>query len=132
MSNKSEGTKFESKFCEMLFEQGFWVHNFAQNSSGQPADVIAVRDSRPYLIDCKVCDNDEFPFHRIEPNQHLAMQMWSRCGNTQAWFALKLRDGSVYMMSYSLVQALSVGASSATYSIIRFYGIEFGEWVNNL
>lgn len=131
-TNRTQGTKFEAKFCEMLFEEGFWVHNFAQNSSGQPADVIAVKNGKAYLIDCKVCEKDEFPFHRIEPNQHLSMKMWCRCGNAQAWFALKMKDGSVWMMSYPLLQSLSIGASSANLSIIKFYGAEFGKWVKNL
>ena len=41
MTNKKLGNSFESTFCEILFQQGFWCHNLAQNQAGQPADVIA-------------------------------------------------------------------------------------------
>ena len=57
-SNKQAGNAFERSFCEMLFSKGFWVHNFAQNRDGQPADVIAVRNGIAYLIDCKVCSGE--------------------------------------------------------------------------
>ena len=54
-NNKKLGNDFESRFCEILYSEGFWVHNLAQNSAGQPADVIAARNGKTYLIDCKVC-----------------------------------------------------------------------------
>ena len=98
MSNRSNGHRFEQEFCQMLFEEGFWVHNMAQNQAGQPADVIAVRNQIAYLIDCKVCENDEFPLSRIEPNQRSAMDLWERCGNGSGWLALKTSEG-VYMIS---------------------------------
>ena len=53
-SNRKTGTTFESELCEILSQNGFWAHNLAQNSAGQPADVIAVRNKTAYLIDCKV------------------------------------------------------------------------------
>ena len=65
MTNKKAGNLFEQEFCEILFENGFWVHNLAQNASGQPADVIAVKKGRALLIDCKVCDTNGFSFSRI-------------------------------------------------------------------
>ena len=43
-SNKKLGNTFENEFCEMMFMRNFWVHNLAQNKSGQPADVIAVKE----------------------------------------------------------------------------------------
>lgn len=55
MSNKKIGNGFEAEFCEKLFQNGYWVHNLAQNAAGQPADVVAVKNGVPYLIDCKVC-----------------------------------------------------------------------------
>ena len=62
MTNKKLGNSFESVFCEILFQQGFWCHNRAQNQAGQPADVIAVRDGKAYLIDCKFCTNNKLVF----------------------------------------------------------------------
>lgn len=98
-SNRSLGNGFEHRFCEMLADAGYWAHNMAQNSAGQPADVIAVKNSFPHLIDCKVCSKDTFPLSRVESNQELAMNLWTLCGNPSAWFALELSDG-VYMLAY--------------------------------
>ena len=107
MSNKSEGSKFERELCDILYDQGFWVHNFAQNQAGQPADIIAVRQNTQLLIDCKVCANNSFPLSRIEDNQHLAMREWSErtFKPTSALFALKDDDG-IFFFSYSILKTL--------------------------
>lgn len=91
MTNKKLGNSFESVFCEILFQQGFWCHNLAQNQAGQPADVIAVRDGKSYLIDCKVCSRGRFPFSRIEDNQHTAMRAWQESGNGTGWVRPQVR-----------------------------------------
>ena len=33
MTNKKIGNDFESDFCEILFENGFWRHNLAQTQA---------------------------------------------------------------------------------------------------
>lgn len=98
-SNKKLGNDFESEFCGLLSTFGFWVHNMAQNAAGQPADVIAVKNGRAYLIDCKVCSHDVFDMNRIESNQEYSMALWKECGNGKGWFALKLSNGDIYMLS---------------------------------
>ena len=105
MSNRAKGNKFEKELCDILSKHGFWVHNFAQNKAGQPADIIAVREGRAFLIDCKDCDKEYFPFSRVEDNQRLAMKHWFRWGNGRTYFALKLPDGTIYMISYQLIIA---------------------------
>lgn len=129
MSNRKTGNTFEVEFCEMLFNKGFWVHNLTQNQAGQPADVIAVRNKKAYLIDCKVCENDKFTAARIEPNQKTAMKLWSMCKNDDAWFALQLTDKSVWMINLELMTALFMNASSINADLIRHYGQEFERWV---
>ena len=99
MSNRSEGNKFETELCEILSQYGFWVHNFTQNASGQPMDIIAVKNDTPILIDCKVCEKDRFVLSRIEPNQETTIQKWEKCGNCFSYFALKMTDGTIYMVS---------------------------------
>lgn len=99
MSNKSDGNKFESVVSKMLHDNGFWVHKLAPNSFGQPADIIAVKNGRPFLIDAKMCSNGKFRLDRIEENQEYAMLMWCSCGNGYGWFALGSPDGDVYMMT---------------------------------
>lgn len=128
-TNRKLGNTFESEFCEMLFNKGYWVHNMAQNQAGQPADVIAVKNGKSFLIDCKVCENDTFPFSRIESNQHTAMRLWHDSGNGYGWFALKLSDGEVYMINHDLMIALSINQSSINRDLIIHYGLALEGWL---
>ena len=129
MSNKKLGNDFESQFCEILSQEGYWCHLFAQNSAGQPADVIAVRNGKAYLIDCKVCINDTFPFSRIESNQHTAMTLWKQSGNGYGWFALELSNKDIYMIDHDLMIALSLTQSSIGEDLITHYGLPLGMWL---
>ena len=129
MSNKKIGNKFETEFCEILFQEGFWTHNLAHNQVGQPADVLAVRNGKAYLIDCKVCVNDIFPFSRIESNQHTAMTLWKQSGNGYGWFALKLSNEDIYMIDYDLMIALSLNQSSIGEDLITHYGVPLKRWI---
>ena len=128
-TNRKIGNKFETEFCEMLFQNGYWTHNLAQNSAGQPADVIAVRNGKAYLIDCKVCINDTFPFSRIESNQHTAMTLWKQSGNGYGWFALQLSNKDIYMIDHDLMIALSLNQSSIGEYLITHYGIPLRWWI---
>lgn len=105
MVNKTLGNRFEREFCELLAEHGFWAHNLAQNQAGQPADILAIRDDIPVLIDCKVCSNNRFAFSRVEENQETAMHAWMGAGNERCYFALKLMDGSTYMVHSEIILA---------------------------
>ena len=51
--NRTVGNQFEEELCGLLAEHGWWAHNMAQNQTGQPADVIAVKNNIAVLIDCK-------------------------------------------------------------------------------
>ena len=42
--NKKVGNTFERDLCLSLSGYGFWAHNLAQNSQGQPFDVLAAKD----------------------------------------------------------------------------------------
>lgn len=127
-SNRAVGNAFEQELCEKLFEYGFWSHNMTQNNSGQPADVIAVKNKVAHLIDAKDCSSKGFDLRRIEENQITAMQLWSECGNGQAWFALKVDDG-VYMLSYSSIMVLRKSQSSIPLSVIPKIAYSLEEWV---
>ena len=104
MSNKSEGSAFERKLCEVLAKNGFWAHNITDSPAGQPADVIAVKTDIGYLIDCKVCEKDFFRLDRVEENQESAMTLWNRCGNYGAFFAIRLGDGTTYMVNFNCIK----------------------------
>lgn len=129
MSNKKIGNDFEKKFCEILSERGFWVHNFAQNQSGQPADVIAVRNNMPYLIDCKVCEKGIFQLSRIEENQILSMQYWLDTRNDDAWFALKV-NGDIWMITYRRIMYAKERQSILNTDEIYELGVLLEDWLN--
>ena len=97
--NRTTGGRFEQELSHILADNGFWVHVMQQNKAGQPADIIALRGRFHTLIDCKVCDNGFFAFERIEDNQRSAMKMFFRKAGELSYFALKLPDGSIRMVS---------------------------------
>ena len=131
MNNKTTGNNFEVELCDRLFGYGFWSHNMAQNKSGQPADVIAVRNKASYLIDAKVCSNNEFPFSRIEENQDLAMNLWKNCGNGIGWFALKINefDDEIFMISHYVMTAYRNRQKSLSAKEIVELGTPLEKWV---
>ena len=128
MSNKSMGNQFEAELCEILSEHGFWCHNLAQNASGQPADVIAVKEGEAYLIDCKVCSQGKFTFNRIEDNQELAMELWCECGNGEGLFALKY-DTEIYLVSRESLRNCSNRYPAMTEELAAAYGESLEKWL---
>ena len=128
MSNKKLGNSFESELCEILAEEGFWTHNLAQNSDGQPADVIAVKNGEAYLIDCKVCSRGRFSFNRIEENQTLSMELWRDCGNGEGLFALEFSD-DVYMVTLDSIWNCRNRHQSMTRELAATYGERLNDWL---
>ena len=129
MSNKKLGNDFEQELCEELSKYGFWTHNMAMNKSGQPADIIAVKNKVAYLIDAKVCSSRGFALSRVEENQTLAMELWKECGNGQGWFALKLPTNDIYMLPHICIQAYANLQAYLSFSEIHDLGKPLGKWV---
>lgn len=128
MNNKQAGNNFEREFCEQLAKDGFWAHFMGGSKNGQPADIIAVRNERSYLIDAKDCENDRFVFSRIEDNQDMAMRMWELCGNNQGLFALRTSEG-VYMLRYGGIQILeALGYKSLNMLQIKANSTSYDRW----
>ena len=128
-TNRKTGTSFERELCEELARYGFWAHNLAQNSAGQPFDVIAARDGKVYPIDAKVCEKDVFRLVRIEDNQFSAMTLWKDTGNGDGWFALKLSCGKVYMIPLSLMETNTHTKTVLSRSDILEDGVPLELWV---
>ena len=128
MINRKLGNHFEAELCEILSEHGFWAHNLAQNSAGQPADVIAVKDSQAYLIDCKVCSQGKFQYSRIEENQDMSMALWRECGNGNGLFALKF-DTGIYIVDRENIRACSERHPAMTAELAHMYGYSLDEWL---
>lgn len=129
MINKKLGNKFEKELSEILYNAGYWVHLLNQNKNGQPADIIAVKNKKAYLIDAKVCSFEKFSFKRVEENQHLSMQMFIDCGNTTPYFALKARN-EIYMLSYKTIRDLiSQGKKQLNFEEINKYSTRLSTWL---
>ena len=128
-SNRAVGNAFEQELCDLLYAYGFWAHNLKQDNSGQPADVIAVRNKIAYLIDCKDCSAKGFDLRRVEENQITAMQLWDECGNGQGWFAIKVPTGDIYMLPLFVVMAYRGKQSSLSYAEIHEIGKSLDVWV---
>lgn len=128
MNNKQAGNKFEREFCEQLARDNFWAHFMGGSKNGQPADIIAVRNEKAYLIDAKDCQNDRFPLSRIEDNQDMAMRYWEMCGNNQGLFALRTSEG-VYMLRYGRIQTLeALGHKSLNMMQIKANSTPYDKW----
>lgn len=106
-SNIKTGSTFEREFAEQLHKHGFWAHLIARNAGGQqPADIIAAQGNYHCLIDCKVVSAGRFPFSRVEDNQRSAMHEFQRKCDECGWFALKLADNQVWMLSLVTIEKL--------------------------
>jgi Holliday junction resolvase len=128
MNNKKIGSGFEQALCETLSKYGFWCHLLNANKAGQPADIIAVRNGKAYLIDAKACTNNSFPLSRVEENQDLAMDLWKECGNGFGWFALELGD-EVYMINHYIIKAYMSRQKSLSAKEIFELGTPLEKWV---
>ena len=105
--NRTNGGRFEQELSHILAEHGFWVHVMQQTKAGQPADIIAAKGKFHTLIDCKVISDDKgFPFERIEENQKLAMRKFQKCTGELCYFALKLPDGQIFLVSLERLETL--------------------------
>ena len=127
--NRKVGTGFEKDLCRDLSGCGFWVHLMTQNSQGQPFDVIAARNGVSYPIDCKDCSKNIFKMERIEENQYSAMSLWKSTNNGESWFALRLNDGAVYMISFSDMEVNMLTKTALSEREIKTLGVSLEEWV---
>ena len=131
MSNRASGNRFEQEFAEILSKAGFWVHVMQQNKAGQPADIIAVKGSFHTLIDCKVCENGFFAFERVEDNQKFAMRMFQQKGNELCYFALKLPDETIWMVSLERIETMKGrGKKRLTDTEIMKYTWPVNKWID--
>lgn len=129
MTNKKMGNAFERELADLLYKQGFWVHLLNQNQDGQPADIIAVKNKRAYLIDCKVCSTRKgFDLSRMEENQDLSMELWRDCYNGEGWFALKL-ENRIYMIPHITVKAYRNAQSAMLPKDIFECGKPLDNWI---
>ena len=131
MINKKLGNDFEQELCQILADAGYWTHNFANRKNGQPADIIAVKNGKAYLIDAKECTLEIFTLKRMEYNQELSMGLWIECGNITPYFALKARN-EIYMVSYVTIKNLiRKGKKQLNLEGMNKYGTRLATWLNS-
>lgn len=94
MNNKKLGNNFEKEMAEILRKKGYWVTFLSpkQNVGSQPCDLVAIKDNKPMLIDCKTCKTHLFPISRIEENQRQAFRRYTKCGNTKFILAIEYNN----------------------------------------
>lgn len=130
MSQRLDGLAFEVEFCHQLFHKGFWVLNVPQDKSGQPVDVIAVKNNEAYLIECKHCKGDRFLLNRIEPNQETAIYLSETlAGNTNHFFAIYL-DGIWLIPFQTAMRLKNREIKSISKKDISKYGYSVEGWLN--
>lgn len=129
--NRSRGGRFEQEMAEKLAEHGFWCHVMQQNKAGQPADLIAVKGRYHTLIDCKVVSEKKgFPFEHIEENQRLAMQKFYKIAWEGCYFALRLTDGSVWLLGFGkILRMMEQGKTRLTSEEIRTKTWTLNDWL---
>lgn len=106
MNNKKLGTEFEKETCEFLAKRGWWVHFMSPDNTGaQPFDIIAAKNSKTVVIDCKTCVADTFNIRRLEENQIMAFRKWYSCGCDYAYIFIK-HKGEVYVCAFGILDRL--------------------------
>lgn len=104
MNNKRSGNNFERRFAKSLSNK-YWVHILRDNANGQPFDIIAIRNSKAYVFDCKLCKGDVFRYSRIEINQHYAFRKMYEKYNYCCYLALAFgsEPDTAYCVKYSKI-----------------------------
>lgn len=106
MNNKRLGTEFEREVVTLLSKRGYWVHFITPDSKGsQPFDIIASKDDRPIVADCKTSSKKWFSISRLEENQIMAFELWFRTGNNYAFVFIKYNE-KVYRIPYRMLEGL--------------------------
>ena len=103
MNNKQLGTEFEREVCQVLMDNGWWVHFLSPDNSGaQPFDIIAVKDGLAIAVDAKTSSTHRFSIDRLEENQKLAFEKWLRCGNSMPQIAVKYDRHMIWITYHEL------------------------------
>lgn len=98
MNNKKLGTAFEKFVCRKLAEDGWWVHFMIPDARGaQPCDIIAVKDGKAVIMDCKTSKDHIFRVGRLEDNQVYCFERWRQCGNSEPIIAIEYKDRCIFL-----------------------------------
>lgn len=120
MNNKKLGTEFEEEVVTLLSQKGYWSHFITPKRDGsQPFDVIASKDDKPLVGDCKTSAKKWFNISRLEDNQITAFELWLKRKNTRAYVFIKYEE-RVYAVPYLyLKEAKRINLEESKEYIIR-------------
>jgi len=126
MSNIKDGNDFEHVIMLRLTDKGYWSHNFANKSNGQPMDIIAIKDDKKFLLDCKVCSGDYFKLSRIEDNQEHASLAFEKKAKGKTFFVIKMR-GEIFVINNDdiIYQKNVMNKKSFNFSELKMVGRDF-------
>ena len=132
-SNKKLGNDFEREFCDTLSQKGFWCYNLPSKIEGQPFDVIACYKGKTFVVDCKVCKNDNFTFDRVEDNQRSAMTKFYECGNGWGFFAMKTSEDVFMVQAGVLFRWMDTQITkSLSLNFIKSIGKPLNKWADEI
>lgn len=101
MDNKIKGNKFEEDVAYKISKQGFWatVISGAKYTGAQPADIIASKNNKFFIIDCKTLENKtgRFTIDRAESNQIRAYKKLYSVGSYNYFYYI-LWKNDVYVV----------------------------------
>lgn len=122
LSNKKLGSNFENDFAEYLSKKGYWVAQFPGKdyTNSQPADMIACKNDKPYLVDCKTLANKSgtFTLDRLEQNQRMAYKRFKEAGNKNYYLAI-LWNNNVYLVSLNKIDLRWKSINVKDYTCIK-------------
>ena len=88
-NNKIIGNEFEKEFAQYLQSKGMFVYNLPNKYTGQPFDIIAVKNNVFYGFECKHCKGNYFTLDRIEDNQVQAFKKLQKSNTSNYYFVFK-------------------------------------------
>lgn len=101
MTNKSKGSKFEEDVAWKLSKTGYWVTLLAgaNHTGSQPGDIIATKENKFWMIDCKTLESKtgRFTIDRAEENQILAYKKLCKVGSYNYFYYI-LWNNNVYVV----------------------------------
>ena len=89
MANIDVGNNIEKQLCNLFQENGYWVYRMPNGLTGQPCDIVALKNNKNWLIDSKHSKSDKFLLSRCEPNQRTTFEYATKyCGIKYCGFAI--------------------------------------------
>ena len=104
--NKKRGKNFENEFAKILMKNNFWAR--LDKGFAQTCDIIAGKNGKIFLFECKTCVSDYFNLERVEDNQSDSREWFKSCKNNNAWFVFKV-DGIGIFLSKEAIKKPSEG-----------------------